>query len=98
TGRVANSPSPFSRPLRKASDESSGRATPIIEKDSPKSPPAARLYSAGTNRRRVRSPDAPKITSVQGSAGRADARAFELTNSVSAVIDIVTSKDRLRGD
>src|SRR5579859_1058293 len=33
-------------------------------------PSTARLYSAGISKRLVRSPPAPKITSVQGGAGR----------------------------
>src|SRR5687768_2929697 len=45
-----------------------GRATPRIANWSGRWPDSARLYIAGNSFRRVRSPDAPKMTSTQASA------------------------------
>src|SRR5579863_5529477 len=45
------------------------RANPMMAKRRARQFCAARPYSAGTSLRRERSPDAPKMTMVQGSAG-----------------------------
>src|SRR5258707_13501750 len=45
------------------------RANPMIENRRARQSCAARLYRAGISFRRERSPEAPKITMVQGSAG-----------------------------
>src|ERR687896_385283 len=45
-----------------------GRARPRIANCSGRWPDSARLYIAGSSLRRVRSPDAPKMTRTQGSA------------------------------
>src|SRR6266478_508888 len=55
---------------------------PITQKTSGKRPPAPRLLSAGINSLRVRSPEAPKITNEQGSAGRIGA------DAASALIEV----------
>src|SRR5215813_10135043 len=69
--RMANRRKACARSLRKESLDISRRAIPMIAKASGKRPPAARSRSAGTRRRWVRSPEAPKMTKQQGPAGGA---------------------------
>jgi hypothetical protein len=51
---------------RKSSSDSSLRPNPKTAKFSGNSPSINKLYKAGSNFRRVRSPEAPKMTTVQG--------------------------------
>src|SRR6266481_6080189 len=73
----------FVRLLRHASVVSSLRSMPIMAKPSGSLPPLTRLWSAGTTRRLVRSPAAPKITMVAG-AGRRPGKLFPIVAAASA--------------
>ena len=54
---------------RNSSSVISLRPEPSTAKLSDNKPSQARLYKAGTSKRLVKSPDAPKITITQGSLG-----------------------------
>src|SRR6266404_251053 len=62
--------------LRKSSTDIFVCATPRISNSRDSRFAFARLYSAGMSLRRVRSPAAPKITIMQGSAGRPELRCW----------------------
>src|SRR6185312_5026315 len=83
---------------RQLSALSSVRATPISVKFSGSNLVRARLYRAGTTRRLVRSPVAPKMTMAQGSAGWACRRGgASATRTVDDIRDRLSSMTLLRG-
>src|ERR1700690_3170844 len=62
------------------------REKPIMAKRRARQFCAARPYSAGTSFRRARSPEAPKMTMVQGSAGEMELFLAESSISITALL------------
>src|ERR1700690_3904931 len=74
------------------------REKPIMAKRRARQFCAARPYSAGTSFRRARSPEAPKMTMVQGSAGEMELFLAESSISITALLlAVMFGPSRCRG-